>query len=270
MTVHLHWLDDLPACEGWVEKYSIGRSLFSNKSWQRRYVIVDREGIGYMHSIPKQPTKPSAARCFVPFEGPRKSNGEVRLRPVYLLRHVKPFMHPEVPEEWHWKESASNGSGQSREYYYFAISFQERDRRLFMLLRTTTLEDYNVWTLVLSAYVPAGSLNTVVPVPHPLEANHRGLGRLFNPRRAFFFGRGEFAADASCAGFYVRDPDPCTEVELDRIHKLVLAWDEGEKSRWFNLRTEGSSLSNQVLLLQAENEKEWYRLLNVVSEEDCE
>ncbi|RNE95174.1 hypothetical protein TraAM80_10357 [Trypanosoma rangeli] len=270
MTVRVQWLNDVPTCEGWIEKFSIGRGFFSTKSWQRRYVMVDCKGIGYMHSPPKRPMKPSSARCFVPFEGPRKRNGEMCLRPVYLLRHVTPFMHPEVPDKSQGTfASISSGSDVSCEYHYFAISFQERDKRFFMLLRTTTLEDYNVWTLVLSGYVPAGSINTVVPVPHPLVTSSGGLRCFLHPRLALFFSRDEHATNSSCGGFYVQDPDPCTEVELDRIHKLVLDWDEGEKSRWLTLLNEGSSMSTQASLLQGENEEEWVKLLGVAAELDA-
>lgn len=93
-------------CEGWLEKYSLGRSMFSSKGWHRRYFFLNAEGLGYAHRNPrngkktnaqespstlirdddptkpaaehqanlrynllphKHPIKPSAAKCFIPF-----------------------------------------------------------------------------------------------------------------------------------------------------------------------------------------------------------
>ncbi|ESS69238.1 hypothetical protein TCDM_01979 [Trypanosoma cruzi Dm28c] len=269
MTVHVHWLNGVPACEGWIEKYSVGRSFFSRKSWQMRYVVVTSEGIGYTHKIPNRCMKPSSARCFVPFEGPPRSNGGIHLRPVYLLRHVTPSMHPEVPDGCQKALSCTfSGSDVSFEHHYFAISFEERKKRLFLLLRTKSLEDYNVWTLVLSVYVPAGSIKTVVPVPHPLENYRHGSAYFFNSKKGFF-KIWDNVINVATAGFYMVDPDPCTAAELGRIKKLVLSWDEGEAFRWQSLRSGETSTSHRTTILQEENEEEWRKLLSVAAELDA-
>lgn len=40
-------------CEGWLEKYSLGRSMFSSKGWHRRYFYLAPEGLSYAHKNPR-------------------------------------------------------------------------------------------------------------------------------------------------------------------------------------------------------------------------
>lgn len=93
-----------PLCEGWLEKYSTGRSVFGTKNWQRRYCFLTREGLGYGSANPRdrlkvrpnRPLWPSLAKTFISFEK-RKKSGEVHLAPVYYVQNVAMAEHPAAP-----------------------------------------------------------------------------------------------------------------------------------------------------------------------------
>ncbi|ORC91787.1 uncharacterized protein TM35_000053830 [Trypanosoma theileri] len=271
-SAHVVMVNGLPQCEGWLEKYSVGGGLFSTHDWQKRYVIVTREGIGYMHHQPEQSLSPSSAHCFIPFEEPHRKKDGTKQRPVYLLRHVAPFMHPEISSKVRGVLSTpSSGSEKSDDVYYFAISFTRGRRRLFLLFRCRTLQDHVVWTSVLSAYIPVGSLSTIVPVPHPLEAHHytTNNGEFLGPRRKSFKLKGYHPIEKVYGFLYRKDPDPCPPRELKQINKRVLEWDEGEKTRWLDVYKDDTSSPEKTLSLSESNEEEWSKLLYITSELDA-
>ncbi|KAH9586558.1 hypothetical protein LSM04_009356 [Trypanosoma melophagium] len=273
MPVHISMSNGLPRCEGWLEKFSVGRGLFSTHGWQKRYVVVAREGIGYMHRAPEPSMRPASAHCFIPFEEPQRKRDGVKQRPVYLLRHVAPFMHPEIStEDRGGLSSTSTATERFEDDHYLAISFTEGRRRLFLLLRCPSLEEYVVWTSVLSLYIPAGSLNTIVPIPHPLEAHHYSSsnGSDFpKSRKKSFRLKGYHPAEKASEFLYRKDPDPCTPRALKRITKRVLEWDEGEKTRWLDVYKEEISFSGGTAVLQKRNEEEWSKLLYIAADLDA-
>lgn len=291
MTVCVRVSDGLPRCEGWLEKCSVGRGFFSRKGWRRRYTILTHEGVGYMHQPP--PTRlqtlplrrrarngkggvektgelmrPSAARCFVPFGGFRKSNGEFRLRPVYFLRHVTPSMHPELFDV----DSSPSSSGLSasdslQEYHHFALSFEERNKRFFLLFRTPDREEYRAWALTFALYVSAGSVSTVVPVPHPLEAPHYRRRGFFQSKRAGQKNAKRGAVDIEPSVFYPKDPDPCSAAGLKKICGRVREWDEGALGRWRS-RWERAASSSDVSLLRGPTEEGVVERMSLTAELD--
>lgn len=95
----------MPICEGWLEKHSIGRTIFSTSGWHKRFFFVTPDGIGYSHRNPREsksrstsanrPLKPSVAQSFIPFG--KRQDGVYQLNPVYLLQDASAARHPCVP-----------------------------------------------------------------------------------------------------------------------------------------------------------------------------
>lgn len=273
MTNTIFLVNGLPQCEGWLEKYSVGRSVLSRKCWRRRYVLLGREGVGYMQKAPQRHisssfpfAKPSSARCFVPFESPRKDCVDVKLRPVYFLRRVTPLMHTEVPNTDEETSLCSmQTDGKYDEYYYFALSFKEGSRRLFLLFRTADENDYNAWSLTFSLYVSAGSIKTIIPMPHPLESLNSDGGSTLYARLKSLLWQHTDAVDEALFHVYINDPNPCNALDFIKIYRQVLDWDEGEIERWLGLRNMVMSTSETVLF-QEQSEDTLFKLVNVTGE----
>ncbi|KPI88340.1 hypothetical protein ABL78_2579 [Leptomonas seymouri] len=246
----------LPICEGWLEKYALCRGLFATKGWHRRYAFVTHDGIGFCHTNPREkghhpanrPLRASAAKTFIPFSCRRR--GEVELEPVYFIEDVSAARHPAIPQHSHngicsdtfssdeaGNPSASANSGSrtgviaahnSCTYYYFGLSFQEHRKRYLLLLRTDSPQEYIKWTILLPLFVHEGSATRLVPPGHPLEAGRPPPVDVNYRRLAVKKG----VAPPSSVPFYF-DPDPCTVDEYEKVRRMCLSWDEGEREHLF-------------------------------------
>lgn len=169
------------------------RHVHQEEGWRRRYAFATHEGLGLCHANPGdkvsvlagRPLKILHAKSFIPFA--KKRNGEVELQPVYAVVDVSAARHPKAPQKSHngiCSETVSLAEGGSSTasvrdltsngnkctYYYFGLSFEEHRKRYLLLLRTSSPQDYIMWTTYLPLYVHEGSASRIVPTGHPLEA----------------------------------------------------------------------------------------------------
>ncbi|TPP48943.1 hypothetical protein CGC20_26810 [Leishmania donovani] len=283
-----------PLCEGWLEKFALCRGMFTKKGWRRRYAFATHEGLGLCHANPRdkgsglagRPLQMLHAKSFIPFV--KKRNGEVELQPVYVVDDVSAARHPEAPQKSHngicsetvslaeggsstasLRDLTSNGSKCT--YYYFGLSFEEHRKRYLLLLRTSSPQDYIMWTTYLPLYVHEGSASRIVPMGHPLEAgrpqpidlNYR---RLTEKRESML---------PSTVTFYI-DPDPCTVDEHVKVRRLCLDWDEGERRRLFTSAVDRvrslcgiseSTASASIAKMQDKSEEEYRKVVSSLFEE---
>ncbi|KPA79514.1 hypothetical protein ABB37_05338 [Leptomonas pyrrhocoris] len=280
-----------PLCEGWLEKYALCRGMFIAKGWHRRYVFITNDGIGFCHTNPREkgvypanrPLRASLAKTFIPFT--RRRRGELELEPVYFIGDVSAARHPAVPQHSHngiCSEVVSSSDGGSLNglakdlkntdgaaashsctYYYFGLSFEEHRRRYLLLLRTDSPQAYMKWTIVLPLFVNEGSATRLVPAGHPLEAgrpppldvNYR---RLTDKKKSTL---------PNSVGFYF-DPDPCTAEEYEKVCRMCLDWDEGEREHLFQwaanriqcmCKQSDDSATDALTTLQEQTEEEHRR-----------